>query len=144
MTVSDMPLASDTPESVVDRARVLARARARLAVTFGDVKGLHTAGRFWSVAAADARRWWLVAAQPPSLTGWLAGQRPAERRVPAGNGLLRGLWVVDNWTTGLATNIASIVLFLAAGGLRWLAGHPLRRWAFFILAAALMTWVALT
>lgn len=142
MTVSEIPLASDIRVGGVDRARVLTRARARLAVTFGDVKILTQAGRVWSVVAADARRWWLLAAEPPSLTSWLAGQAPAERRVPAGNGLLRGLWIVHNWTFGVVTTAASVLLLLVGGALRWLAGHPLRFWMACAMACALVTWVA--
>lgn len=143
MTVGEMPLAPATPDAGVDRARVIARSRARLEATLGDVKALHTAGRVWSVVVADARSWWLVAAEPPSLSAWLAAQSPAERRVPAGSGLLRGLWIVHNWTFGALVAAVSIVLFLAAAGLRWLAGHPARFWMAVAMASALIAWVAL-
>jgi hypothetical protein len=141
MTVSDMPLVDATPAAAGSRARVSARARARVPATLRDAKGLATARRIYAVALADARRWWLVAAEPPSLAGWLAGQGPADRRVPDGNLLLRGAWVAHNWTVGLLLTGVSILALLAGGGLRWLAGHPLRFWVAFAVAFAAVTWV---
>jgi hypothetical protein len=114
--------------------------RRRFALPLGDVKGLAAARRIYAVALADARRWWLVAAEPPPLAGWLAGQKPADRRVPDANPLIRGAWVAHNWTVGLLLTGVSVVALLAAGGLRWLAGHPLRFWVAFAMASAAVTW----
>jgi hypothetical protein len=141
MTTSDLPLASATATAGPDRARVSTRARARVGVTFGDVKALRRPGRIWQTVASDARGWWLVAAAPPSLSGWLASQSPAAKRIPDGNWLLRGLWLGHNWTFGVATTALSVVLFLAAAGLRWL-GHPVRFWTAVAVASALVIWVA--
>ena len=143
MTVSDLPLVDATPRATDPRARVSTRARARVPATLRDAKGLAAARRIYAAALADARRWWLVAAEPPSLAGWLAGQKPADRRVPDGNLLIRGLWVGHNWTLGVALTGLSVVALLAGGGLRWLAGHPLRFWVAFGMAFAAATWAVL-
>jgi hypothetical protein len=140
MTVSDMPLVDATPAAAGSRARVSTRARARVPATLRDAKGVAAARRIYAATLADARRWWLVAAEPPSLAGWLAGQRPADRRVPDASLLIRGAWVAHNWTVGLLLTGVSIVALLAGGGLRWLAGHPLRFWVAFAMASAAVTW----
>lgn len=91
---------------------------------------------------ADVAAFWLLAAEPTSLNGWLAGQTPAERRVPASSDLVKAAWLVDNWTTGVLMFGVSTFLYLAAGVLRWLAGHPARRWAAFAVVAAIGIWLA--
>jgi hypothetical protein len=137
-----MPLVSATSDSPTggSSAGVRVRVRARVPATLRDAKGLTAARRIYAAALADARRWWLVAAEPPSLAGWLAGQRPADRRVPDGNLLIRGAWVAHNWTVGLLLTGVSVVALLVGGGLRWLAGHPLRFWVAFAMAFAAVTW----
>lgn len=142
MTTTNMPLASASPAAVIDSPGVRARVRARVAVT---VRGGKPAAWFAAKTAAvraDVTAWWLLAAEPTSLQGWLAGQTPAERRVPAGNALVKAAWMVDNWTTGAVTFAASVALYLTAGVLRWLAGHPARRWAALAIAAAIGIWLA--
>lgn len=139
MTVGDLPVASATPRRSIDRARVSARARARVATTFGDG---NTAAKVRAVVVSDLRRWWLHAARPPSLKAWRRTQRVAIGRVPGDNALLRRLWVLDNWTFGLLVRWLATAMFLAAAGLAWLALHPTRRWfallVFTILAIGLM------
>jgi hypothetical protein len=114
-------------------------ARARIPATVRDNKIVTALLQMWAAVSGDVRRWWLLAAAPQSLTGWLAGQKPA--RVPDNSQVLRRAWAVDNWTSGLLFAALSVVLFLAGGALRWLAGHPARRWAFLILGAACATYL---
>lgn len=142
MTTANVPLAGASPVAVVDSPPGRARVRARVAVT---VRGGKPAAWFLQQTAAvraDVAAWWLLAAEPTSLQAWLAGQTPAERRVPAGSALVRTAWLVDNWTTGALMFGVSTFLYLAAGVLRWLAGHPARRWAAFAVVAAIGIWLA--
>jgi hypothetical protein len=131
-------------EQVIVAGKSSARSASRrfwLPVSADASKRLAAARRIYAAALADARRWWLVAAEPPSLAGWLAGQRPADRRVPDANLLIRGAWVVHNWTVSLLLTGLSVVALLVGGGLRWLACHPLRFWVAFALASTAVTWV---
>lgn len=90
--------------------------------------------------AADLRRWWLVTAEPPSLADWWALRNPL--RVPDDT-RLRVSWYVDHTLTGLPLVALSTALFLAASGVRWVACHPARRWAFAALTAAIVgLWLA--
>ncbi len=141
MTSNDLPLASATPGAVPHRARVSARARARVATTDRSGKMRAAAARIVSVPAGDARRWWLVAARPVSLRAWLRAQRPDPARVPEGSPVLRRVWALDNWTLGLAVRALSVVLYLAAGALAWAGGHPLRRWSALLVAGVFTAWV---
>jgi hypothetical protein len=150
MTASDMPLASATRERGVDLPRVSARARARIPATLRDgkvgaraVSAGAAAARAGRIVARDGRRWWLVAARPVSLRAWLRAQRPAAARVPDGSVLLRRAWLVDNWTSGLLLRVAAVALYLTAGALTYLAGHPLRRWSAFLLGAMALAWLVL-
>lgn len=144
MTVSDMPLASATRDQAGSGAlcaRVRAHARARLTAT---VRDGNPVARALSVVAGDVRSWWLVAARPASLRAWLRACRVEQARVPDGSGLLRGLWLVDNVLLGGLLLVGSVAAYLAAGGLRWLAGHPARRWPALLAAGALIVWWAAT
>lgn len=96
------------------------------------------------VVLDDVRRWWLVAAEPQPLGEWLKAQRPDRSRVPDDSKLLLAAWTVDNWTTGLACRIISVVLFLGAAAATWLAGHPVRRWLALLIVAALAALIVWT
>lgn len=130
--MSDMPLASATKPVASRWARASTRARARVAVTFGDTK----LGRLVGAVRADLRRWWLVAARPPSMRTWIRTLRPVVDQVPEGSSTLRRLWMADNYVTGSLMRGLSVAVFLVAGGLAWLSCHPLRRWTAIVLAVA--------
>jgi hypothetical protein len=87
-------------------------------------------------ARSDWSRWWLRTCSPPSVSDWWAARTP--RRVPDDADRLRVAWWVDFWLTGLPLAALSIVLFLTAAGVRWVAVHPARRWAFLTLAATVV------
>lgn len=147
VTVGDMPLASATAVSAQERAlraRVSTRARASIAATHSD--GNRVIGslvRGVTVVRRDLRRCYLVSARPVSARAWLRMHRQVIERVPEDNGLLRRVAVVDNWTAGLALLIASVALYQTAGGVRWVACHPVRRWAFLLIAGSFVAWVVL-
>lgn len=143
MTVGDVTLADATLGNGADSPRVSTRVRARIAITDGDGK-LSVLGRVVAVVRTDLRRWWLIAARPVSLRAWLRTQRPPAHRVPDDNPLLRAGWTADNWSTGLVLRAVSVALYLAAGAAAWLAGHPARRWVFFVLTGAGVALVAVT
>lgn len=138
MTDSDMPLASATPlvasPSPQVSTRASTRARARIADTLRDGK----IGRLGVVVAGDARRWWLVTAEPPSLADWKRSTTPAAT-VPD-SPVLRAGWVAVAWTLGLPLRVASMLLFLVAAAMAWLSTHPLRVLAFLLVAAALVSY----
>jgi hypothetical protein len=90
-----------------------------------------------TVVVADLHRWWLYTARPPSLKAWTRTQRVTVGRVPGDSGLLRRLWVLDNWTLGLLVRVIAIALQLIAAGLAWLALHPARRWFALLIVAIL-------
>lgn len=143
MTVSDMPLADAMGQKAVEgplRGWASTRACARLAAIAGYSKWSAAVAVVGSTVVRDARRWWLVATRPVSLRAWLRASRPSAVRVPDDSRVLRGLWLADTWTLGTAVLVVSVGLYLAAGGLRWLAGHPLRRWPTLLAAAALVVW----
>ena len=94
-----------------------------------------------ATVSEDARRWWLVAAQPPSLTEFVQDLRVDPKRVPDQSTPLRVAWTADNYTTGMVVRALSVVLFLAAAALAWSAGHPLRRWAGIAITTALTIWI---
>lgn len=133
-----MPLVSATP-GAGSNAGVRVRVRARLAATLRNVKIPAWVG----VVGGDVRRWWLVAEQPPSLQTWLASQSPALEKVPDRNAAIRAAWTAHNWTFGVFALAVSVVLLLAGGLFRWLAGHPARFWTATVIAAATGTWLAL-
>lgn len=133
-TDSDMPLASATPPVAEPRARVSARARARIAGTLGDSK----IGRAGATVAQDVRRAWLVAAEPPSLADWVKATKPPAT-VPD-SPLLRVGWYFDAWVTALIFRSVSVVLFLLAGAMAYVSNHPARRVAFLLISAALITY----
>lgn len=126
---------------------VEAPARRRLAALGGVVRGRvrlpSGVASLAGVVGADARRWWLVAEQPPSLRMWLAGQSPSVEKVPDRSAVLRVVWVGHNWTFGVAAVAVSVVLLLAGGLFRWLGGHPVRFWTAVVIAAATGMWLAL-
>lgn len=142
--IENVPLASASPVGVIDgpNAGVRVRVRARVAITEGAGKPAAWFTARVAQMRADAAAWWLVASAPQPLERWLAAQTPTEAQLPAGSPLVRGLWMFDNWTTGALTFAASVFLFLAAGALRWLSGHPARRWAAIGLAGAIGAWLA--
>lgn len=107
-----------------------ARVRAKIPVTVREAKAL-------AVVAADTRSWWLVAESPPSLGQWWKAARAAPV-VPEDAPVLRAAYRVDTWSTGLLLAVLSALLLLLAGGLRWLACHPLRRWSAACLAASVV------
>lgn len=142
MTTTNVPLAGASAAAVIDSPGARVRVRARVAVT---ERGGKPAAWFVAKTAAvraDVAAFWLLAAEPTSLKAWLAAQTPAERRVPAGNDLVKAVWHGHNWTFGALTFGASTFLYLAAGVLRWLAGHPARFWVAVAVAAAIGMWLA--
>jgi hypothetical protein len=132
VTDRDVPLGTATPSGVVP-ARVRARARARVPATLRNYKIGVVVAAVAEIVAADVRGWWLVADQPGPLARWFAVHRPV--RVPADSAVLRIAWHVHTWTVGLLFAALSGALFLAAGALRWLAGHPARAWTFLLIVA---------
>lgn len=97
-----------------------------------------------ATVADDLRNSWAAAAEPPSLTDWLAGPTTSVDRIPDGNSPLRWAWTVDNWTTGVVCLAASIALFALAATFRWLACHPARRWSALLLTCAVTTYLLVT
>lgn len=90
---------------------------------------------------ADWGRWWLRTVDPPALDVWWAARLP--HRVPDDNDRLRAAWRIDFALTGSLLAGVSVLLFLAAAGLRWTACHPARRWTFLVLLAATVAfWLA--
>jgi hypothetical protein len=119
------------------------RVRVRLPFTLRNVKLDAPIARVRSALGVALGRWWLLAARPPSLRVWLRLLKPDPVRVPGDAQPLRHLWVVSNHTDGAALFAVSTLLLLAAGAVRWMACHPLRRWTFYLLSSALATWLAL-
>lgn len=90
---------------------------------------------------ADWNSWWLRTVDPPALDQWWQGRTP--HRVPDDNDKLRALWRVDFAVTGCLLAGLSVLLFLTAAGVRWVAVHPARRWLFLLLLAATVgIWLA--
>jgi hypothetical protein len=138
-----MPVASASASEAQNRGgggRVSTPARVRLPVTLRDVKVGARVREIPSDIRAGLRRWWLLAARPPTLRAWLRLLHPDPTRVPGDSDALRRLWTADNHTTGALMLGLSVAFLLLGGVFRWLACHPLRRWTFYILTAALAAW----
>lgn len=122
--VEDGAVVVNTPTDVTDSdVAAVAEAVGRLA-------------RARAAVGTDARSWWLLADQPPSLADWFASNKVEVAQVPDGNAALRVGWIVDSWVVGSLFVAASVALFLAGAGLRWASRHPLRRWSVIVTAAA--------
>lgn len=125
MTAIPHPTASASAR----RARFAARVAAAR-----DGRTVAAGSKAWRAVSGDFPRWWLHTTNPPALGVWIAARQP--RRTPRDDVRLTWAWRVDHWTTGMPLAAISILLFLAAAGMRWIACHPARRWAFLILSVA--------
>lgn len=136
MTVSNVTLADAMPRvaSGGSNARASTRTRARIPTTLRDDKTVAGAARLGRLALSDLRGWWLLVDQPGSLTDWRATPQPL--KVPADSGRLRIAAAIDKWFLGALCAGLSVLFFLAGGLFRWLAGHPVRRWAAVAILAA--------
>lgn len=94
--------------------------------------------RAWTALAGDARHWWGLHTDPPTLSAWLAARTP--HRVPDDR-RLRAAWHVDHWATGLPLLVLSMALFGSAATVRWVACHPARRWVFLTLLITYVAWI---
>lgn len=133
MTVTEREILSPHNGRVprLDSPAVSTRARARLPVT-------ERVGKWKTSAVSSARTWWGFTACPASYVEMWQASRVDETRIPGRSGLLRGLWLVSNWTD----RIVLFVLIVGAptfctGPLRWLATRPTRRWGFYLITAIL-------
>jgi hypothetical protein len=135
-TVTDREVPARTNGAVpkLDSPAVRAPARARIPVTQGGDKISRQAG---SITVA-ARRWWAFTARPASLRALWRLSAVDPRRVPGRNSGLTLAWHISNWSDRLLmfALIAAAPTFLT-GPLRWCATRPTRRWALYIVTAAL-------
>ncbi|WP_328344748.1 hypothetical protein [Micromonospora sp. NBC_00421] len=84
------------------------------------------------------RDWWAWTARPATLADLWAASAVDPKRIPTNNTALRVAWQVSNWTDRLLMFAAiAAAPTLATGPLRWLAARPTRRWAFYLITAAL-------
>lgn len=104
-----------------------ARGRARVAVTDGHRK----IGRW---ITAEARAWWWTPESLPTLSRAWQERMPDRGRVPGGNPVLYGAWVVYNHAALIVPAAALAVVGVLTVAV-WVARHPAR----LALAAALAT-----
>lgn len=116
----------------LDSPAAPARAGARIPVT------VRVRNRV--VAARRAgRRWWAWTARPASLAAAWRLSTVDPKRIPGNSGLLRTLWQLSNATDRLAMFALTLTApTLVQGPLRYIAQRPTRRWAFYLITAALL------
>lgn len=140
VTQRDIPARTFGGVPEIDSPAVSTRARARIPATESADKISDATGSIKSAAAA----WWGFTAQPSSLTDLWSASAVDTKRIPGKHGGLTVAWQVSNWTDRLIMFAFITVLptFLT-GPLRWLAARPTRRWAFYLVTAALAAVYAL-
>ncbi len=114
----------------LDSPAVRARARASMPVTGRD--------RNEKADRSTRKGWSAWTAVPDSLQQAWVQSSLDPKRIPAGNGGLKVLWLVSNWTDRLLWfAVALIAPAGLTGAVRWAAQRPTRRWATLIVLAAL-------
>ncbi|WP_203822615.1 hypothetical protein [Paractinoplanes ferrugineus] len=115
----------------VDSPAVRARARARVPVADGDIK-------FGDRLRQAVTSWWLLTSEPMTLLALWNASKVDRKRVPAGNGVLRALWHVSNWSDRIVMfAVIAVAPTFATGALRWIAVRPTRRYGLYLTLAAL-------
>lgn len=76
--------------------------------------------------AADVRSAWWAPESLPTLSGAWATRIPDREKVPGGNAVLYGGWVVYNHTVRLAGTAAAVALVGLLAVLTWALQHPAR------------------
>ena len=139
MTTTTTPRDVRSPQNgrvpTFDSPAVRQRARANVPVADSNRKIRRARG---SSPALVLRRWWGWSARPLSLRALWVLSAVDRTRIPAGNGNLRALWQVTNWTDRLV--MFAFILALPTGltgPLRWCAVRPTRRWALYLTLTAL-------
>lgn len=121
----------------VDSPAVSPRARARVAATQSDGNRETRGTKPITRAGGRVASWWAWTAQPVSWADMWKQSSIEPARIPAGNRLLRGLWLVSNYTDRLA--MAGLLLATPAaaqGPLRWCIARPTRRYGLYLAVAA--------
>lgn len=89
-------------------------------------------------ARLGLNRWWLLTSRPTSLAATWRLSAVNRDRIPLGSGLLALVWRLANWTERLIFfGLVALAPTVLTGPLRWLAARPTRRWAFYLVTAAI-------
>ncbi|MES2343819.1 MAG: hypothetical protein V4597_19290 [Pseudomonadota bacterium] len=89
-------------------------------------------------ARIGARRWWLLTSRPTSLAAMWRLSAVNRDRIPLGSAPLGLIWRLANWTERLIFFcLVALAPTVLTGPLRWLAARPTRRWAFYLVTAAI-------
>lgn len=134
ITEREIPARTNGSAPRLDSPAVRASARASVSITerVGKISGM---GR--SITAA-ARTWWGFTARPATIAELWQASAVDRKRIPGKADTLHALWQVSNWTDRLIMFAAiAAAPTSVTGPLRWLAARPTRRWAFYLVTAAL-------